>query len=203
MRPHYRSQRPLDATLLKAQAGTDAFITEKYADQLGEILQHWSASLMGAPREVGAIEKNLTTTFAGASLQAAESRTVRIAPAIEVRSNQFPSEPTLNREGFLRTWQACFSSFSSIDIAELQITRLNVSGNNPLRLSTRIRYEIAGSGEGFDREQRVGNWEVEWQASDAGEFKITTWHALDQAQARSTSAIFSDVTAAVLGRNGS
>src|SRR5262249_48605976 len=41
LHPHYRSQRPLDATLLKTQAGTDEFVTEKYADQIAAILAKW------------------------------------------------------------------------------------------------------------------------------------------------------------------
>src|ERR1700730_10757951 len=34
LHPHYRSPVPLDTTLLKTQAGLDAFITEKYHDQI-------------------------------------------------------------------------------------------------------------------------------------------------------------------------
>src|SRR5712692_9606390 len=34
LHPHYRTPRPLDALLLKTQAGLDDFVTEKYADQI-------------------------------------------------------------------------------------------------------------------------------------------------------------------------
>jgi hypothetical protein len=37
LRPHYRSPTPLDATLVKAKAGLDEFITEKYADDIAGI----------------------------------------------------------------------------------------------------------------------------------------------------------------------
>ncbi|MBZ5571050.1 MAG: hypothetical protein LAO09_04125, partial [Acidobacteriia bacterium] len=43
LHPHYRAQRPLDATLLKTRAGLDEFITEKYADQIAATLAEWSA----------------------------------------------------------------------------------------------------------------------------------------------------------------
>src|SRR5712691_11039342 len=52
LHPRYRSQTPLDATLLKVKAGLDDFITEKYADQIGAILGEWSASLLRAPQDV-------------------------------------------------------------------------------------------------------------------------------------------------------
>jgi len=38
LHPHYRMPRPLDALLLKTQAGLDDFVTEKYADQIAAIL---------------------------------------------------------------------------------------------------------------------------------------------------------------------
>src|SRR6266478_8797048 len=45
LHPHYRAKLPIEATLLKAQAGTDNFVTEKYADEIAAILNEWSAAL--------------------------------------------------------------------------------------------------------------------------------------------------------------
>jgi len=198
LHPHYRSERPLDATLLKTQAGSDEFITEKYADQLGGILQRWSASLLRSPRDVDALANSLGEVFAGTSLQPTESRAVRTAPPIEVRQSKFPGATGLGREAFLRDWQSSFRTFSKIDTAEFQITRIEASTAVPTRLTTQIRYEVAGSREG-SRDQRVGNWELNWQSSDKGEFQVTNWRALDETQARATAPIFADVTAAALG----
>lgn len=202
--PHYRSDRPLDATLLKTQAGSDEFITEKYADQLEETLRRWRQSLLGSPRNVEALASNLGTAFTGCSLQPMNSRTVRTAPPIEVRQHKFASGARLSRDAFLRSWQSSFGMFSKIDTAEFQITRIDLaSAATPTRLITVIRYEIAGSGEGTSREQRVGHWELNWQSSENGGFQITTWRVLNESQARSASPIFADVTAASLGTNDS
>jgi hypothetical protein len=65
LHPHYRTERPLDSTLLKVQAGLDDFITEKYADQIAAILAKWSASLLQSPRETQAIAKVLAADFSG------------------------------------------------------------------------------------------------------------------------------------------
>src|SRR5215468_712167 len=43
LHPHYRSQFALDATLGKVEAGSDDFITEKYAEQIQAILDAWSS----------------------------------------------------------------------------------------------------------------------------------------------------------------
>src|SRR5271166_1123051 len=46
LHPHYRMPRPLDALLLKTQAGLDDFVAEQYADQIAAILAQWSSGLL-------------------------------------------------------------------------------------------------------------------------------------------------------------
>jgi tetratricopeptide (TPR) repeat protein len=209
LHPHYRSERPLDATLWKVQAGLDNFITEKYADQIAAILAEWSAGLVRSPQEMQAIAKVLTADFSATSLQPVESRVVRSSPALEARQNRFARQDTLGRERFLREWSSRLSVFSRILNAEFQITGIEADGGKrsssqpPSRLRTRIRYEIAGTGRGFYREQWVGNWDLEWEPSSSGEFRARSWRALDEAQARSASPVFVDVTAAAIGSNSS
>src|SRR4029077_11669852 len=85
LHPHYRVPRPLDALLLKAQAGLDDFVAEKYVDQIAAILARWSSGLLRSPQDVSAVEKILHPNFSGSSPQPLESRVVRPGPAIEVR----------------------------------------------------------------------------------------------------------------------
>jgi hypothetical protein len=49
LHPHYRAQLPIEATLLKTQAGQDEFITEKYHDQIAAIFAEWSSGLLASP----------------------------------------------------------------------------------------------------------------------------------------------------------
>src|ERR1700689_2882344 len=128
LHPHYRSERPLDATLLKVQAGLDDFITEKYADQIDAILGEWSASLLQSPRESQAIVKSLAGDFSATSLRPSESRVVRSSSALEVRQNRFANQAALSRDEFLREWQTAFSGPSKILTAEFQITSIDVTG---------------------------------------------------------------------------
>jgi tetratricopeptide (TPR) repeat protein/peroxiredoxin len=208
LHPHYRSERPVDATLLKVQAGSDEFITEKYADQIAAILAEWSSSLLRSPRETEAIAKALAADFSGAALQPAESQVVRFDSTLQIRRNKFAGQPTLGRDDFLRDWQSVLSIFSKIVTAEFQITGIDasdadVSSKLPERLQTRIRYEIVGTGAGFYREQRVGNWDLGWVPSAAGGFFVRSWHTLDETQARSTSPVYLDITSVALGGNSS
>jgi tetratricopeptide (TPR) repeat protein len=209
LHPHYRTERPLDATLLKVQAGLDEFITEKYADQIAAILAEWSASLLRSPRETSEITKILAADFSGASPHPEESRVVRSGPTLQVRQNKFAHEADLSRDGFLREWQSALSTFSRIVTAEFQITAIDANGaaqspsQLPGRVQTRVRYEIVGTGTGFHREQRVGNWELVWEPSASGGFRLRSWRALDETQARSNSPVYTDITAAALASNSS
>ena len=88
LHPHYRAQLPLEATLLKTQAGLDDFVTEKYHDQIAAILAEWSAGLLGFPQDVRAVEKSLAPSFSGCSFRPVEANVVRHGPAVEVRQKQ-------------------------------------------------------------------------------------------------------------------
>src|SRR5208337_813038 len=167
LRPHYRTGRPLDATLAKVQTGLDEFISEKYADQIDAILAGWSASLLRSPHATDAVAKAMAADFSGAALLPAESRVVRSGPMLEVRQKKYSRQTGLNRDAFLRELAASLSVFSSIITAEFQITGIDLSGADassplPSRVETRVRYEIVGTGADFHREQRVGYWDLEW-----------------------------------------
>src|SRR5882672_3542852 len=97
LHPHYRAQSPLDATLLKAQAGLDEFVTEKYHDQIAATLAAWSSGLLQSPHELQAFEKVIATDFSGSPLRPVESRLVRSGPGLEVRRNKFVEGPALGR----------------------------------------------------------------------------------------------------------
>ena len=209
LHPHYRAERPLDNTLLKVQPGLDGFISEKYHDQIALILADWSSGLLQSPLQVQAIEKVLSAEFAGSSMIPIESRLVRTGPPIEIHQDKFLA-PDLGRDAFLQAWRSSLSVFSKVVTAEFQVTRMRATpaftSQPPQQLHTRIRYELVGTGRGFHREQRVGYWDLEWESqpsSSGAEFRLRRWQALDETRSRSTSPIFTDITAAALGLNSS
>ena len=208
LRPRYRSERDLDGTLRKVQAGLDAFTNEKHADLIAAILGRWSAGLLRSPREMQAIAGALSPNFLGCSLRPSESRIVRSAPApLMVQQNKFTADARLDAIAFLRALDSEIGSYSQIHTAEFQITSISavpsagLSGL-PSRLETEIRYEIVGSGQGFHREQRVGSWHLSWESSSS-DFKVSQWRALDETRARSSSPVYVDITSGVIGVNSS
>jgi tetratricopeptide (TPR) repeat protein len=201
LNPHYRAQRPLDATLLKRQAGLDDFITEKYADQIAAILAEWSSGLLQSAQEVQAVEKVLAPNFSGSSFRPVESRLVRSNPALEIRQNKFAHPASLGRDTFLQELRSALSSFSRIATAEFQVTSIDASVSG--RLLTRVRYDLVGLGKDFYREQRVGEWKLEWQVVSSNQFLLKSWQALDETRSRSTHPAFADITAQAFGSNAS
>jgi len=207
LQPHYRAQRPLDALLLKTQAGLDEFISEKYHDQIAAILAQWSSSLLQSPQEMHAIERTLAPDFLGASFKPVDSRLVRSGPAIEVRQNKFTSQANIGRDAFLQELRSAMSVFSKLLTAEFQVTNIAVNSVSPSqlpeRLQTRVRYELVGASPAFHREQRVGYWDLEWFSSPStpGEFRLQNWRVMDETRSRSGSPVFIDITTSVLGSN--
>jgi hypothetical protein len=84
LHPHYRAQTALDATLLKTKAGLDAFITERYHDQIAAILAGWRANLLQSAKNLQAIEKVLAPSFRGSSFRPAESGVLSMGSVLEV-----------------------------------------------------------------------------------------------------------------------
>ncbi len=208
LHPHYRAQLPLDATLQKTQAGFDKFVSEKYADQIAAILMEWSKGLRRSPPEIRSIESILAEDFSGFLPHSVESHLVRPGPTLEIRQNKFIRQDGLDRNAFVQELRTTINSFSKIVTAEFQIIAIDVGpGENPDRLRTRVRYELVGSGSGFHREQRVGEWELEWQRSadpsKAGEFRLQNWQASTETQSRSANPVFVDVTEQAFGSNPS
>ncbi len=207
LRPRYRSERVLDRTLRMVQPGLDSFVSEKYADEIASILNRWSAALLRSPRDVEAIAKSLAPDFTGTSPKASESRVVRSSPFLQVKQNKYESEAGLPREAFVREWQTSLDSFAKIEVAEFQMTAIEIEDaappNRANRLHTRVRYEIVGSGANNYREQRVGNWQMSWEVSPSGEHHLIVWSILDETQSSATSPIFVDITAGALGGNHS
>jgi tetratricopeptide (TPR) repeat protein len=203
--------RPLDALLLKTNAGLDDFVTEQYADQIAAILAQWSFGLLQSSQDLRAVEKVLLPNFSGSSPRPVESRVVRPGPTIEVRQNAFKRETALGRDAFLQELRSAMSGFSKILTAEFQVTSIDAGSMpaaalSPGQLQTRIRYELVASGRDFYREQRVGYWQLAWERSASGDFRVRNWHGLDETQSRcigSGGPGYIDITAAALGGNAS
>jgi tetratricopeptide (TPR) repeat protein len=195
--------------LLKVQPGSDDFVAEKYAAQIGVVFDGWSASLGQLPLQVEAIENALAPGFVGSSFVPIESRPVR-SGVLEVLELKFGSDLPLGRAAFISGLRSALSMFSHIVAAEFQITSIKTADDRAgsTDLHTRVRYELVGTGRDFYREQRVGYWELVWEVTTAasaapGEFRIRNWTMQDETRSRSAQPMFEDIALSAFGSNSS
>ena len=198
LHPRYRSQLALEATLRKTQAGSDEFITEEYANQIQAVLDAWGSGLRESPQFGNAVEKVLADNFSGASFTPAESRKLR-SGATEIWKHSF-SQGSLTRDLFVRELRSALSNFAQVLTAEFQITRINATLP---RVQTIVRYDIAGSGKHFYREQRIGYWDLEWIQESSGEFRLESWTTRDETRSRAATSVFTDISSVAFGKNPS
>ncbi len=186
LHPHYRAQTPFDSTLLQLKPGSDQFKTEQEHGKIAAILETWVKSLLESPQ---VFEKTFGEKFVGGSWQPVESRQLRPGSrTLDVRRLRFSPQPSLGAPAFLR-------EFAKILTAEFQITSIELSGAG---LTTRVRYEIVGTGPGVHREQRIGYWVLGWEAD-----RLVSWRAEEEVRSRSTEPLFADVTHRAFGENQS
>jgi len=123
---------------------------------------------------------------------------------LEVLEHSFAQQRSLGRPDFLRELQSNLGEFQAIVTAEFHITAIDEDkSTSPAGYRTRVRYEIAGTGAGFHREQRVGEWDLDWQYSPAGDLRIRAWRVLHETRVRARSPIYVDITAGAFGKNAS
>jgi tetratricopeptide (TPR) repeat protein len=195
--------------LQKADAKFDDFDTEKYHDQVAAILSEWSAQLLESPQKTAALEKAMPLNFSGASPKPISSQPMRADSILQAFRMKFSAEALLGREAFLGEWRSVMNTFSTMVAAEFQVTSICVE-NSPqpaiplgIPLKTRIRFEFVGTGAGFYREQRVGNWELQWELRGSGGALLTKWQMLDETRARSLAPVFQDIASQTFAGNPS
>lgn len=197
--PQYRQSRALSAVLTKVRAGFDDFVTEKYQDQIAAILGDWSAQLLEDPQKTLAIEKVMTPDFSGTSPKTAVSQPIRTTSTLRTWRIKFAETTPLDRRTFLEEWRFFMRSFSSMVTAEFQVTSI-LAGSAPSFISappdslkTRVRFELVGTGVDFYREQRIGDWELEWERPASGEMRLRKWGMLGVECSRSSAPVFLDI----------
>src|SRR2546428_13143548 len=77
MNPHYRMQSPLDEVIRKTEAGSDAFVTEKYAEEIEVMLGGWSTALRSPSRDFQVIAKCMAPLIEACRLRPAKEQCLR------------------------------------------------------------------------------------------------------------------------------
>jgi tetratricopeptide (TPR) repeat protein len=187
LHPQYRTATTLDPVLLKVDAGLDRFVSEKYADKIAAVLVDLSGELLRSPRDLRGFGEVLAVDFWGSSMRPVDTRVLR-SGVVSTSRLSFASTRSLGREAFLADLRFAWDGFTRFRTAEFQVTQIEV-GNADV-LQTRVRYELVGEGSGFHREQRVGEWAIDWDLS----FHIRGWSADNEVRSRSAAPVYVDIS---------
>ncbi len=207
VQPSFRSKTPFEDALLKAGKRLETFGAEKDCHHISAILAAWSADLLGSPAKLDAVERALASGFHGYSSTGADFRTVRSGGGLDVRQVVFRPELSLSRDAFLLELRAEVETFARFLSADFQVTRIKATAGLDSRVSqrltTRVRYELVGTGHDVFREQRVGFWQLEWEGNTSSGYRLLRWQATEETRSRSSTPLYSDVTQQAFGRNSS
>jgi len=200
--PHYPTKSPLEEVLRLAPPGSDEYVTEKYAFEIGKLLDGWSRALRNEPPALVVLGQFLDRAVEAVSLVPGKEKAVR-SGSIEVLRRQFSPAATAGRDRLLQGMQQYLAPLSRIETAKFEIVGIREkTGISPV-VDVEIRYDFVGSLAASGREERIGQWQMQWARDEAGGWKVLRWAATEETVSRSREPIFVDITERALGQTDS
>jgi Flp pilus assembly protein TadD/peroxiredoxin len=198
--PHYPSPSPLADVLALVPAGSDGYITEKYAVEIEAILTRWGQALKASPHNLSALASSIDASIrACAFVPSTKSPGRRSTYGIDIEKRQYALEFISGRDRFLENIGKWLDDLSHVETAEFEIYGIRESSNRPLSILADVRYDLVSEFAGNRREERVGSWHTEWTRDESGTWKATRWEAGEETVCRAKSPAFVDVTSRALG----
>lgn len=198
--PH-RLTSPVDRIIEQVVPGRDAFVSEKYALELGEQLKSLSAWLRGRPLKVREIANLLAPDFRATRLKPQREQASGSNDRLSVFRGEFSAELTLNQDVFVHELEAWVEDLGEILVAEFLIPSLTVNSTSDSALTTTVRYDVVGSGKGAWRSEKNGQWEIDWAKDACDDWRIIRWKVISQTRSQASTPVFTDVTDSALGGN--
>ena len=199
LQPHYPAQSPLADVLRFVPAGSDDYITEKYAFEIELLFLQWSHALKASIRNLEPLSNLLAPSLQAVPLHPVREIPLRSGFGIDVVRRQFAAATISGRERFLQEVRGWLGQLSRVETAEFEIYGIEEIGSDPLSVRTDIRYDFAGARGGKEREERIGSWTIEWLRDETSAWKARKWEAGEETLSVAHGAVFLDVTTAALG----
>src|SRR5439155_7588705 len=100
--PHYPTKSPLEDLLRLVAPGSDEYVIEKYAFEIGSQLNQWSRALESSVHDLSAFARSLDPAVEASPLAPAKETTLRSGDGIHIVKRQFAADVVIGRERFLR-----------------------------------------------------------------------------------------------------
>ena len=153
--------------------GSDRYITEKYADEIGSALNKWSDALRKSPS--GLSPSPNRSTSRSKLPRSFQLPNAILRSAVRNRDDQRVSSSPIwhgaaTALSIFTTWLA---SPVQIETAEFEIFSMEQIAGAPLTVRAEIRYDLDLDLNGARKEERVGSWLTEWFREDSGDMEST------------------------------
>jgi tetratricopeptide (TPR) repeat protein/peroxiredoxin len=201
--PHYPTKSPLEDVLRLVVPGSDEYVTEKYAFEIGSQLNQWGRALQASAHDVSALARSLDPSLEASPLIPVKETTLRSGDGIQIVRRHFAADIVAGSERFLEAVRDWLGQVSRVVTAEFEIIGIEEVASAPLRVRLDIRYDIVASRNGQRREERVGSWHTEWSYDESRNaleaWKAHRWEAGEEILSVTDSPVFVDVTSQALG----
>lgn len=201
--PHYPAKSPLEDVLRYVLPGSDEYVSEKQAQEIGEILGEWADKLKSEVPGREKLASFVDESIAATDFASTEEKTIRSDFGIEILRRSFANRPGPGRERFLDAMKAYFSEISRMETAEFEIIGIEQNSATPEKVRTEIRYDLVGMRADGGREERIGWWRVDWVRRGSERWRAAAWEATQETLSRTRSPLFVDITAQALGGTAS
>ncbi len=198
--PQYPARSPLEDVLRHIAPGSDAYVTEVYAQEIGAVLRQWSASMLQG--RLAALGQTFDTAMRAASLLPVQETALREGGPIHASRRSF--DPALTHTAASLTAQLAnwWPAGLRIVRADFEITALEVLETAPLAVRTAVRFDMVAGAADVRREQRTGSWQMEWHrnapVTAPPAWTLYRWQVGTEERSTLQGSAFVDVTAAAL-----
>src|ERR1700730_11232065 len=201
--PHYPSKSPQEDVLRLVAPGSDEYVTEKYAFEIGSQLNQWSRALEASAHDLSALARSLDASVEASPLVPVKETTLRSGDGIQIVKRQFAAHLVAGRERFLLAIRDWLGQISRVETAEFEIIGIEEIASAPLRVRLDIRYDIVAERNGQRREERVRSWHTEWHYDESRNaleaWKAHRWESREAILSVTSGPVFIDVTSQALG----
>jgi len=199
--PSYPTRSPLEDVLRRLRPGSDEFVTEGYAHEIGLVLDEWTVYLR--ERDFAKLRIFFHDSLEASSFVPTQEVGLRQGSSIYSSTREFSPAFTQPGERLFQELEHWLPSRLHIRVAELEIIAIDVLPGEPLNVRTNVRYSIVATSLKDEREQRVGLWQMDWSRSsseaDSTVWKLRRWQPTAEKRTVLQGPAFIDVTQQSLG----
>src|SRR5271170_7104477 len=130
--PHYPSKSPLEGVLRLVAPGSDEYVTEKYAFEIGTLLRQWSEGLRASVSDFSALAESLDEGIEAISMVTKKELTLRSGNGIDCVRKHFSGTKVSGREQLVKELRLWLGPVSRVETAEFEITTIEEIASAPL-----------------------------------------------------------------------